>query len=42
VDNNSSKDELLKLGFEEEMIEKIIKRVKINSFKRELPKIAQI
>ncbi|QKF73402.1 NAD synthetase, NH3-dependent [Aliarcobacter faecis] len=42
VDKKSSRDELLNLGFDEDMIEKIIKRVKINSFKRELPKIAQI
>jgi NAD+ synthase len=42
IDKNSSKEELLKLGFEQEMIEKITNRVKINSFKRELPKIAQI
>lgn len=42
IDKNSSNEELIKLGFEQEMIEKITKRVKINSFKRELPKIAQI
>lgn len=42
IDKNSSKEELLKLDFEQEMIEKITNRVKINSFKRELPKIAQI
>lgn len=42
IDKNCSEQELLNLGFEQELIEKITKRVKINSFKRELPKIAQI
>lgn len=42
IDKKCSEQELLNLGFEQELIEKITKRVKINSFKRELPKIAQI
>ncbi|WP_418185575.1 NAD+ synthase [Aliarcobacter vitoriensis] len=42
IDENKSKDELLRLGFEELFIEKISKRVKINEFKRRLPTIAKI
>ena len=42
IDENISKDELLALGFEDEFIEDIKKRVKINEFKRKLPIIAKI
>ena len=42
IDENRSKDELLALGFEDEFIEDIKKRVKINEFKRKLPIIAKI
>ena len=42
IDENRSKDELLALGFEDEFIEDIKKRVKINEFKRNLPIIAKI
>lgn len=42
IDENRSKDELLALGFEDEFIENIKKRVKINEFKRRLPIIAKI
>ena len=42
IDENRSKDELLALGFEDEFIENIKKRVKINEFKRKLPIIAKI
>ena len=42
IDENRSKDELLALGFEDELIEDIKKRVKINEFKRKLPIIAKI
>ncbi|MCT7461682.1 NAD+ synthase [Aliarcobacter cryaerophilus] len=42
IDENRSKDELLALGFEDEFIETIKKRVKINEFKRRLPIIAKI
>ena len=42
IDENRSKDELLALGFEDEFIEDIKKRVKINEFKRRLPIIAKI
>lgn len=42
IDENRSKDELLALGFEDEFIETIKKRVKINEFKRKLPIIAKI
>ena len=42
IDENRSKDELLALGFEDEFIEDIKKRVKINEFKRRLPIVAKI
>ena len=42
IDENRSKDELLALGFEDEFIEAIKKRVKINEFKRRLPIVAKI
>ena len=42
IDENRSKDELLALGFEDEFIEDIKKRVKINEFKRKLPIVAKI
>ncbi len=42
IDENRSKDELLALGFEDEFIETIKKRVKINEFKRRLPIVAKI
>ncbi|MCT7404684.1 NAD+ synthase [Aliarcobacter cryaerophilus] len=42
IDENRNKDELLALGFEDEFIETIKKRVKINEFKRRLPIIAKI
>ena len=42
VDENKSKIELLKLGFEEEFINKIEYRIKANAFKGKLPTIAKI
>ena len=42
VDENKSKIELLKLGFEEEFINKIEYRIKANAFKGKLPIIAKI
>ena len=42
IDENRSKEELLALGFEDEFIEDIKKRVKINEFKRRLPIVAKI
>ncbi|MDD3055485.1 MAG: NAD+ synthase [Aliarcobacter sp.] len=42
VDENKSKEELLKLGFEEEFINKIEYRIKANAFKGKLPTIAKI
>ena len=42
IDENRSQNELKKAGFDDEFFNKISKRVKINSFKRELPKIAKI
>ncbi|WP_148624927.1 NAD+ synthase [Aliarcobacter cryaerophilus] len=42
IDENRSKDELLALGFEDEFIETIKKRVNINEFKRRLPIVAKI
>lgn len=42
IDEKKSKDELLKLGFEDSFIETISKRVKANEFKRKLPVIATI
>jgi NAD+ synthase len=42
VDENKSKVELSKLGFEEEFINKIEYRIKANAFKGKLPTIAKI
>ena len=42
IDENKSKEELIKLGFEEEFIDKITYRVKANAFKGKLPTIAKI
>ena len=42
IDENKSEEELLKLGFEEEFINKISYRVKANAFKGKLPTIAKI
>ena len=42
IDENRSQNELKKAGFDDDFFNKISKRVKINSFKRELPKIAKI
>lgn len=42
IDENKSKEELIKLGFEEEFINKITYRVKANAFKGKLPTIAKI
>ena len=42
IDQKKSKDELLKLGFEEEFINKIDYKVKSNAFKGKLPTIANI
>ena len=42
IDENRRNDELLDFGFEDEFIEDIKKRVKINEFKRKLPIIAKI
>ncbi|MDY3201484.1 MAG: NAD+ synthase [Arcobacter sp.] len=42
IDENKSKDELIKLGFDEPFIDKINYRVKANSFKGKLPTIAKI
>ena len=42
IDENKSKDELLNLGFEEELINKVSYRVKANAFKGKLPIIAKI
>ena len=42
IDENKSKEELIKLGFEEEFIDKINHRVKANAFKGKLPTIAKI
>jgi len=42
IDENKSKDELIKLGFDEPFIDKIDYRVKANSFKGKLPTIAKI
>jgi NAD+ synthase len=42
IDENKSKDELLNLGFEEELINKVSYRVKANAFKGKLPTIAKI
>ena len=42
VDNDKSKDELLALGFEEELIDLLTYRIKANAFKGKLPTIANI
>ena len=42
IDDNLSKDELLALGFQNEFIENIKRRVQINEFKRRMPIIAKI
>lgn len=42
IDENKSNDELLNLGFEEELINKVSYRVKANAFKGKLPIIAKI
>jgi NAD+ synthase len=42
VDENKSKDELLKLGFEKDLIERLDYRMKANAFKGKLPIIANI
>ena len=42
IDENKSREELIKLGFEEEFIDKINYRVKANAFKGKLPTIAKI
>jgi NAD+ synthase len=42
VDANKSKEELLKLGFEEDLIDRLEYRIKANAFKGRLPIIANI
>lgn len=42
IDEKKSKNELQLLGFEDNFIETISKRVRINQFKQEMPKIAQL
>ncbi|WP_198304457.1 NAD+ synthase [Arcobacter vandammei] len=42
IDEKKSKETLLEIGFDEEFINTISRRVEINKFKRELPKIAKI
>lgn len=42
IDEDKSKEELLNLGFEEELINKVSYRVKANAFKGKLPTIAKI
>lgn len=42
IDENKTKDELLKLGFHEDLIDKLDYRVKANAFKGKLPTIAKI
>lgn len=42
IDENKSKDELMRLGFDDKMIEMIEYRIKANAFKGKLPEIAQI
>ena len=42
VDENKSKEELLKLGFEKDLIERLEYRIKANAFKGKLPTIAKI
>lgn len=42
VDENKSKDELIQLGFEEDLINKLEYRIKANAFKGKLPTIAKI
>ncbi len=42
IEQRASKDELLKEGFEEAMVEMIIKRIYVNQFKRRMPVIAKL
>uniref|UniRef100_UPI004048E2D1 NAD+ synthase n=1 Tax=Aliarcobacter sp. TaxID=2321116 RepID=UPI004048E2D1 len=42
IDEDKTKDELLKLGFHEDLIDKLNYRVKANAFKGKLPTIAKI
>ena len=42
VDEQKSKEELLKLGFEKDLIERLEYRIKANAFKGKLPTIAKI
>ena len=42
VDEGKSKEELLKLGFEEDLIDRLEYRIKANAFKGKLPTIAKI
>ncbi|MEA3497972.1 MAG: NAD+ synthase [Campylobacterota bacterium] len=42
VDENISKDELITLGVEKELVEMLIYRIKVNAFKGKLPTIADI
>lgn len=42
IDEKKSKIELLNQGFEDEFIEKISRRIKINEFKRRMPTIAKL
>jgi NAD+ synthase len=42
VDEGKSKEELLKLGFEENLIDRLEYRIKSNAFKGKLPTIAKI
>ena len=42
VDEKKSKEELLKLGFEEDLINRLEYRIKANAFKGKLPTIAKI
>ncbi len=42
IDEKKDKKELINLGFDSSFIDKISKRVEINRFKQELPKIAKI
>ena len=42
VDENKSKEELIKLGFEKDLIERLEYRIKANAFKGKLPTIAKI
>lgn len=42
IDQDTSKEKLLKLGFEKKLLDMVEYKVKANSFKMELPKIAKI